>query len=149
MPRPTSEHPNIVFLMADQFHADCLGFLGRTIVRTPNLDALAARGMHFDNMYACSAICSPSRASFFTGTYLRTHEQFFNNSDLRREFPSLITVLKEHGYTTFQCGKNHLSPTLARHFDEMWTVKTSYRRYLEKQGLTPDSMNAVVDRQFA
>jgi arylsulfatase A-like enzyme len=139
---------NIIFFMTDQHNADCLGFMGHPLVKTPTLDSLAAKGAYFNKMFSCSAICSPSRTSFFTGTYLRTHEQFFNNSDLRRKFPSMVGELKEQGYTTFECGKNHLPPKIAKDFDEMWTERRAYKRYLKSKGLSERPMTEEIDKNF-
>jgi len=138
---------NVIFFMTDQQHADCLGFLGHPILKTPNLDALASRGAHFTNMYTCSTICGPSRTSFFTGAYVRTHEQFANNADPRREFPSILTELKRAGYTTFQCGKSHLTETIAKDFDEMWDMK-KYQEHLRAEGLTRQTMTEELHKNF-
>lgn len=124
---------NVILFMDDQHNAGALGFQGHPVVKTPRLDELAARGTYFNRMFACSAICSPSRASFFTGTYVRTHEQVFNNGDSRRDLPSILSELKKAGYTTVQCGKSHLSPGVARNFDAMWPME-SYWRWTRANG---------------
>lgn len=129
---------NVLFLFDDQHNADCMGFAGHPLVKTPNLDRLASAGSHFNNMYCCGAICVPSRTSFFTGTYLRTHGQYNNSGDLRRPLPNLVEILKNNGYTTFQSGKNHLPAAIADHFDEMHTSCT-YWRGLEAKGLKQDN----------
>jgi arylsulfatase A-like enzyme len=135
---------NVIFFMSDQHNANCTGYMGHPIVKTPNLDALAAKGVWFNNMYSCSGICGPSRVSFFTGTYLHTHEHYYNLGDLRRKYPSILTELKKKNYTTIQSGKSHLPPKVAEDFDEMWTMDT-YKRYLKEKGLaerpgTPGSL---------
>ena len=139
---------NVIFFMVDQWNADCLGFMGHSVVKTPNLDSLSAKATYFNNMFSCSAICGPSRASFFTGTYLRTHEQFGNDCDLRREFPSILTELKKQGYNTFQCGKNHLAPKVANDFDELWTDRKAYKHYLENKGLSEYPRTEEIDKNF-
>ena len=64
-------HPtNVLVLMSDEHNARMLGSSGHQIVRTPNLDALAARGTRFSAAYCNSPICVPSRASFATGRYV-------------------------------------------------------------------------------
>ena len=118
-----NQKTNILFLFDDQHHAGCCGFAGHPLVQTPNLDALAQKGATFNNMFACSAICGPSRTSFFTGAYLRTHGHFYNDGDLMRPFPSMLTELRKAGYASFQSGKNHLPYKVARDFDEMRTMK--------------------------
>ena len=59
--------PNIIFLLADDQNFDSLGCYGNEDVLTPNIDALAARGMAFDNHYDTTAICMASRANILTG----------------------------------------------------------------------------------
>ena len=56
----------ILFIMCDQLRYDYLGCTGHPHIRTPNIDALAARGVRFDRTYVQSPICGPSRASFYT-----------------------------------------------------------------------------------
>lgn len=65
--------PNFVFLLVDDLRWNALGFMGDKIVQTPNLDRLAARGVVFDNCFVTTSICAVSRASFFTGQWMRRH----------------------------------------------------------------------------
>ena len=138
---------NILFFMTDQQHADCLSFRGHPIVKTPNLDQLAARGAYFNHMYTCSAICAPSRTSFHTGAYLRTHGHYFNDGDLRQALPSLPAVLQAHGYLTAQCGKLHLPQALARHYQRLWDMP-AYQRDLAAAGLQPDAVDNRTKKEF-
>ncbi|MEC3916896.1 sulfatase-like hydrolase/transferase [Nocardia sp. CDC160] len=65
-----SEQPmNVLVIMSDQHNPKILGAAGNPVVRTPNMDALAARGTRFDSAYCASPICVPSRAAFATGLY--------------------------------------------------------------------------------
>ncbi len=61
--------PNILLITLDQFRADCLGAAGHPLVRTPNLDRLAAEGVRFSHHFANCAPCGPSRASLLTGLW--------------------------------------------------------------------------------
>lgn len=65
--------PNFVFLLVDDLRWNALGFMGDKIVRTPNLDRLAARSVVFDNCFVTTSICSVSRASILTGQWMRRH----------------------------------------------------------------------------
>src|SRR3954463_6267683 len=76
--------PNILFLVADEFRHDCLGAAGHPIVRTPHLDALARQGVRFTSAYAASPVCSPSRATLFTGRYPQVHGVLTNGQALNR-----------------------------------------------------------------
>ena len=70
---------NVLIIMADEHNRDMLGCAGHEQVKTPNLDALAARGTRFTNAYTNNPICVPSRAAFQTGIY--THRvRYWDNS---------------------------------------------------------------------
>lgn len=64
--------PNILWICTDQQRFDTLGCYGNSFVRTPNLDRLARQGVLFEQAYAQSPVCTPSRVSFMTGRYPRT-----------------------------------------------------------------------------
>ena len=63
---------NILWICTDQQRFDTLGCTGSEWVHTPNLDRLASEGVLFENAYAQSPVCAPSRGSFLTGRYPRT-----------------------------------------------------------------------------
>jgi arylsulfatase A-like enzyme len=65
--------PNFVFLLVDDLRWNALGFMGDKIVQTPHLDRLAAKSVVFDNCFVTTSICSVSRASYFTGQWMRRH----------------------------------------------------------------------------
>ncbi|NOY09682.1 MAG: sulfatase-like hydrolase/transferase [Spirochaetes bacterium] len=67
------ECPNILFIITDQQRRDSLGCYGADWVKTPNLDGLARDGMMFKNCYANNPVCTPSRASIFTGKPVTSH----------------------------------------------------------------------------
>ena len=69
---------NILFVMCDQLRADHLGAAGHPHIRTPNLDALARRGVRFERAYVQSGVCGPSRMSFYTGRYMFSHGATWN-----------------------------------------------------------------------
>jgi len=69
--------PNILWIMSDQHNANCFSFAGRN-VKTPNLDKLAEKGVVFTRAYCNNPICAPSRISFITGQYPRTHRHLGN-----------------------------------------------------------------------
>ena len=66
----TTRPTNLLFIMSDEHQARAMGCAGHPIVKTPNLDRLAARGTRFTNAYTNSPICVPARASFATGQYV-------------------------------------------------------------------------------
>ncbi len=64
------EPRNLLVIMADEHNPKILGCAGHPLVKTPHLDALAARGTRFDRAYTNCPICVPARASFATGRYV-------------------------------------------------------------------------------
>ena len=74
------EQPNFLFILVDDQPFDALGFKGRyPFLETPNMDKLAKQGANFNNFFCTQSICSPSRASFLTGTYSHIHGVNQNN----------------------------------------------------------------------
>lgn len=67
------QRPNIVIVLADDLPAWMLGCYGNKEIRTPNIDSFARTGIRFLNAFVCTPICSPSRATFFTGRVPRQH----------------------------------------------------------------------------
>ena len=106
------EQPNIVFIMADDLGYGDLGCFGSTKIRTPNIDALAARGMRLTRHYAGNAVCAPSRCVLMTGLH-PGHCEIRSNGEISPEgqWPiadDTVTVaerLKELGYATGAFGK--------------------------------------------
>src|SRR5213075_692753 len=68
-----SSRPNILLILADDLPAWALGCHGNKEIKTPNIDLLARGGTRFLNSFVCTPICSPSRATLFTGRLPRQH----------------------------------------------------------------------------
>ncbi|TAM79220.1 MAG: twin-arginine translocation signal domain-containing protein [Acidobacteria bacterium] len=105
--------PNVVIIIADQFRGDFIGANGRNPMGvTPNLDAMAERGVTMQNAVTNQPLCSPSRACLFTGRYA-TETGMWKlppGVELDRDLPTLASVLRSHGYTANYIGKWHLAP---------------------------------------
>ena len=84
------DKPNILFIAIDDLRPE-LGCYGSPAVKSPNLDAIAARGLRFDRAYCQQAICSPSRASLLTGTRPDTNGLTHNDIDFSDEFAVFTT----------------------------------------------------------
>ena len=80
-----NNRPNIVFITTDQQRTDALGCYGSAQVKTPHLDALAARGTRFDRAYCPCPICIPSRTSMATGRYIHQHTVDYMEPIIREE----------------------------------------------------------------
>lgn len=103
-----AKKPNILFIMADQLRADYLGCNGHPTIRTPNIDALAARGINFTQAYCQAPVCGPSRMSFYTGRYAASHGASYNNVPLRVDEKTLGDYLRPLGYRVALVGKTHM-----------------------------------------
>ena len=105
--------PNILFIMSDQQRWDCVGANGNALIKTPNLDRLAARGANFTHAFVASPVCVPSRISFFTGRYAHSHRNRVNYTPLDRSEVLMQARLKAAGYQTASVGKLHYYPPSA------------------------------------
>lgn len=104
------KRPNIVLYVADEVRADFIGAArANPSVKTPNLDKLAQRGAVFTHAVTNQPLCSPSRACMLTGRYPTETGVWKLEVDMRRDLPTLATVLREHGYTANLIGKWHLA----------------------------------------
>jgi arylsulfatase A-like enzyme len=99
--------PNIVFILADDMRWDMMGCAGNTIIKTPQLDALAKEGMRCENAFVTTSICAASRASILTGLYERTHRYTFNTKPISAEHVAISypVLLRKAGYRTGFVGK--------------------------------------------
>ena len=95
--------------MADQLRFDYLSCAGHPHLHTPNIDALAARGVRFDRAYVQSTTCGSSRMSYYTGRYMRSHGVVFNSVPLRVDELTLGDYLKELDMRTVLVGKTHMA----------------------------------------
>ncbi|BDD01950.1 sulfatase-like hydrolase/transferase [Persicobacter psychrovividus] len=104
------EQPNIIFLMTDDQRWDNLGCYGKKEFVTPNIDALAEKGVVFDKAYYAVAICMPSRVTMMTGRYNSNHQVGFvaptdytlSQKDFQNSYPAQF---KKAGYRTGFIGK--------------------------------------------
>ena len=111
------EKPNIVVLYADDWRFDTLGCAGNPIVKTPNLDALAAKGVRFTQNCVTTSICGVSRATLFTGQWMSRHgntgfKEF--RTPWEETYPGL---LRDNGYWVGHVGKWHNGKFPAGKFD--------------------------------
>ncbi len=109
--------PNVVLIYVDDLGYGDLGCYGHAVIKTPNLDALAAQGTRFTQYYAPSALCSPSRAALLTGrTPYRTGIKSWipdgSGIYLHKSEITLAALLKRAGYATALIGKWHLNSDL-------------------------------------
>lgn len=125
------KQPNFIIIYADDLGYGDLGCYGSDIIKSPNLDKLAEKGVRFTQWYSSSPVCSPSRAGLLTGRYPTRCgiNQILGGRRLTAGLPptekTLATALKELGYRTAIFGKWHLGSTPETHpnshgFDEFY-----------------------------
>lgn len=101
--------PNLVFILADQWRAQDLGYTGNSQVITPNIDRLAAESVNMVTAVSTTPVCAPMRASLLTGQHVLTHGLFYNDKPLMTEVQTLAEVYQSHGYETGYIGKWHIN----------------------------------------
>jgi len=107
---PTGKKPNVVLIISDQFRADALGCMGMNPMGlTPNLDAMARRGVLFRQAISNQPVCAPARASMFTGQYPARHGVWKNGFGLKPDAITLAGTMRQQGYSANYIGKWHLS----------------------------------------
>lgn len=92
--------PNILFIAVDDLRPE-MGCYGNSVVKTPNIDRLAARGIVFERAYCQQAVCSPSRTAIMTGLRPDTTRVWDLNTHFRVAQPDCVTLpqhFKSHGY---------------------------------------------------
>ncbi|HAQ97956.1 MAG TPA: arylsulfatase A, partial [Verrucomicrobiales bacterium] len=94
--------PNIILIMADDLGYECLSSNGSTSYQTPELDALAAKGMRFTQCYS-QPVCTPSRVQIMTGRYNHANYEYFGYLN-PKEF-TFGNLAKKAGYATCIAGK--------------------------------------------
>src|SRR6266487_4145094 len=82
--------PNFLFILIDDLRFNAQGCTGHPFVKTPNIDRIAREGVTFTNAFVTTPLCSPSRASYLTGRYVRSHK-VLDNTDHNELSHQLIT----------------------------------------------------------
>ena len=127
---PTAAHAqtkpkNVVLIIADDLGMQ-MGCYGDTVCKTPNIDALAKRGVRFTRAYATVASCSPSRASIFTGLYTHQNGQYglqhaAHKQECHPWVQGLPNLLRGSGYWTGLIGKFHTGPDASFNWHRLMT----------------------------
>jgi choline-sulfatase len=146
------KRPNILFVMTDQQRADSLGHAHPGASYTPTLDSLARQGVLFENAYASSTSCVPSRASLLTGILHHRLPRAANGLALPEGYWTIAHALQRAGYRTGLFGKMHFEPMRAKHGFELVrlcehltaaagydpNISDDYRDWLTGYGLADD-----------
>ncbi|HAF59208.1 MAG TPA: N-acetylgalactosamine 6-sulfate sulfatase [Opitutae bacterium] len=137
----TNQKPNILFIMLDDLGKEWISCYGAEDIETPNIDALAAGGMKFNNAYSMPQ-CTPSRATLLTGKY-PFRNGYVNHWDVPRwgigyfdwkhkENTTFARLMKDLGYATFAAGKWQINDfrieplAMKKHGFDDWAMWTGY-----------------------
>ena len=124
------KRPNFLFIITDQHRADHLGCYGNPIVKTPNIDGIAAKGTRWDRFYVANPICMPNRASIMTGRMCSAHGARHNGIPLSKNHTTFVELLRDAGYSTGLIGKSHL---------QSFTGLPATNKYETQEGMTAPS----------
>jgi choline-sulfatase len=115
--------PNILIIMADQMAPAFLPIYGHSLVRTPNMQALARDGVVFDSAYCASPLCAPSRASFMSGLLPSRTRVYDNAAEFAADIPTFAHALRLRDYRTILSGKMHFcGPDQLHGFEQRLTT---------------------------
>ena len=112
MNQPTARPRNVLFIMADQLRWDYLSCAGHSTLHTPNIDALARRGVRFSNAFVQGSVCGASRMSTYTGRYVSSHGSTWNFVPLSIGQKTLGDHVRPHGIRCAVVGKTHVTPDI-------------------------------------
>ncbi len=131
----TLVRPNILVIVTDDQRWDALGCLGHPLLKTPNLDRLAAEGARFANAFVTTSLCSPSRATMLSGLYAHRHGVLNNFTEYPDTLPSYPKRLRAAGYETAYFGKWHMGETndLPRSGFDFWMSHRGQGRYFDNE----------------
>ena len=102
-----AQKPNVLLILVDDLKP-AMGCYGDNAAITPNMDALARRGMRFDMAYCNQAVCAPSRFTLMLGAHSTSTGLYGLGSHLRKAWPGAVTMpqhFAKHGYRTESLGK--------------------------------------------
>ena len=98
----------VILIMTDTQRTDMVGCYGNKAMKTPGIDALAARGVRFERAYTCQPVCEPARAALFTGTWPHSNGGWTNSIALGDNIKTVGQRLSDHGIHSAYIGKYHL-----------------------------------------
>jgi len=126
------EHPNIILILADDLGWKDVGFMGNTIVETPNIDKLASSGMVFTQGYSAAPTCTPTRASIMTGKYPGDLKMFAVIPSLKSNPEWDYGVPRGNNYDFFNTGDRDDYPVTSRSYLPL--EEKTMAEYLKDEG---------------
>ncbi|MCL2832465.1 MAG: sulfatase-like hydrolase/transferase [Treponema sp.] len=142
------KRPNILILHTDQQRFDALGANGNRIIKTPNLDRLAAEGVNYSRCFVQNPVCMPSRISAMTGQYCSSLGITRMGVPVPQDTLTIQKILKGYGYDTALIGKLHYLPHANR--DHSWphpSYDFNHMELSDEPGCYEDAYRAFVARK--
>ncbi|MFM2383313.1 MAG: hypothetical protein RL515_1300 [Verrucomicrobiota bacterium] len=144
-----TKRPNVLFIAVDDLRPE-INASGSNVIKTPNLDRIAAKGTTFDRAYCQQAVCSPSRSSLMTGRRPDATRVWDLETHFRTALPEAVTVaqyFKDHGYHSMSMGK-----IFHGGFDDpkSWSVPSQYPKspqYASEAALKMQNDPANIDKK--
>jgi len=142
---------NVVLIVSDDHGRETLGCYGNPVIKTPNLDALAAEGVRFTNAFCTTASCSASRSVILSGMYNHANGQYGHQHSYHHfisfeNIKTLPVLLTEAGYRTGRIGKYHVAPQSVYKFDV--TLPGNSRSPVQMAQNCRDFINASDSKPF-
>ena len=134
-----TERPSYILFITDQQRYDHLGCNGHPVLRTPNIDAMAAEGVSHDQFYVASPVCMPNRASLMTCRMPSSHGTRSLGIPLDHDNVTFVELLAAAGYNTCLIGKSHLQNL------SDWDIQIDPTEHREDFAVPPDDL-AVATR---
>ncbi len=141
---------NVVLFVTDDQSPDA-GCYGNDVIKTPNLDALAAVGTRFDRAFCTTASCSASRSVILTGLFNHAnaqygHEHSYHHFRTYDHIKSLPVLLADAGYRTLRAGKYHVGPTEVYRFEQ--ALRGSSRNPVQMAESVKEALSQDDERPF-
>lgn len=129
------DRPNILFIMPEQMRGDCLSIDGHPVIRTPNMDSIAAKGVRFTHAYTTCPTCIAARRSLLSGQFPPTHGMVGYHDGIEWDAPQTLPgALSQAGYQTQHVGRGmHQSPPWKRYGYDNMITNLDYREWLEEK----------------
>ena len=145
--KPRSKPRNVIMVLTDDHRYDAFGFLkAQPFLETPHMDSMARGGVYLKNAFVTTSLCSPSRASIFTGKYAHQHRIVDNNTPIPQGTVFYPSHLQKAGYKTAFFGKWHMgnaSDDPQPGFDHWVSFKGQGSYLPEKNGLNIDGQHVA------
>jgi len=134
------DRPNFLIIIADDLGYNEVGSHNNPVVKTPNINRLSEQGLSFNRAFVPASMCSPSRATLYTGLYPHRNGMSRNHARARDDVKSLPHYLTGLGYRSVLVGKSHVKPFEAFPFERLERDLDDVSDYLDAIGGDPFAM---------